>query len=263
MRVISLGEGDPAVAVVVCVHGDERCGLDALDRFLANDPTVDRPVKFVVANEEAVAAGRRYIDEDLNRAFPGAPDADTHEGRLAADLLDELAGLRVLDLHSTRSTAEPFALYQRTTPETFHVLERAGVDRAVDISYVPGGLVGYLDGVAVECGLKGSAAAVDAAERIIRGFLAGNGVIDAPVTLRDPTVFSVTERVEGAGYEFLGQNFVQVAAGEPFARRGDEERSAPEPFYPVLMSTDGYDDIVGFGAQRLGRLSELDPATGR
>ncbi len=258
MRVISLGEGEPELAVVVCIHGDELCGKHAVERFLADDPTIHEPVKFVVANEAAVDAGRRYVDEDLNRTFPGDPDADTHEGRLAAELLDELAGLRVLDLHSTLSMAEPFALYQRATPETFHVLQRAGIDRAVDISHVPGGLVGYLDGVAVECGIRGSDAATENAERILRGFLAGNGVIDAEFSLADPEVFSVTERVEGTEYEFIAENFVRVPAGEVFARRHDGELTAPEAFYPVLMSTDGYDDIVGFGARRLGRLSELD-----
>ncbi|WP_267640636.1 succinylglutamate desuccinylase/aspartoacylase domain-containing protein [Haloarchaeobius amylolyticus] len=263
MRVVSLGTGDPEVAVVVCIHGDELCGKRALDRFLDADPTVEAPVKFVVANERALDAGSRFVDEDLNRAFPGDPDADTHEGRLAAELLEELAGLRVLDLHSTHSSPEPFALYQRATPGTFHVLARAGVDRAVDISHVPGGLVGYCDGAAVECGLKGSEAAVDAAERILRGFLAGNGVIDAPASLRDPEVFAVTERVEGAGYEFLGENFAAVPPGQPFARRGDEELTRPDCFYPVLMSTDGYDDIVGFAARRVGRLSDLDPDSGR
>ncbi|WP_435346212.1 succinylglutamate desuccinylase [Haloarchaeobius sp. HRN-SO-5] len=258
MRVVTLGEGAPDVGVVVCVHGDEPCGERALDRFLADDVPVQRPVKFVVANERALEAGTRFVDEDLNRAFPGDPDADSHEARLAAALLDELAGLDVLDLHATRSTPEPFALYQRLTPGTRRVLRRAGVERAVDIGAVPGGLTEFVDGAAVECGFVGTDAAVDTAERVLRNYLAAAGVVDAPFELADPTVFEVTDTVAGSGYEFVAENFVEVAAGEVFARRGDDARRAADPFYPVLMSTDGYEDVVGFAARRLGPLSVLE-----
>jgi hypothetical protein len=43
-----------------------------------------------------------------------------------------------------------------------------------------------------------------------------------------------------------------------FAHRDDESLRADEPFYPVLMSTAGYDDMVGFKAERVGRLSEIE-----
>jgi predicted deacylase len=258
MRVITSGDGEATIAVVVGIHGDEVCGPLALERFLEDDLPIERPVTFVVANEEALAANERYLDEDLNRAFPGSSDAETHEGRLAAEVLAKLEGCRVLDLHSTRSTPEPFGLYQRLTPGTRQVLQTAGLDRAVDISHVPGGLVGFVDGVAVECGLKGTEAAAENAERILRNFLAANGVIDADHVRADPTVFEVTETVSGADYEFLGENFVRVEDGEVFARRDDHELRATAAFYPVLMSTDGYDDIVGFSARRRGAVSKLD-----
>ncbi|WP_435359217.1 succinylglutamate desuccinylase [Haloarchaeobius sp. DFWS5] len=257
MRVEHVGTGDPVLAVVTTVHGDEVCGSKALERILAADPTVRRPYLAVVANEAAHELGVRFVDEDLNRAFPGDRDADTHEGRLAAELLAELDGLPVIDLHSTLSTPRPFALYQQLTPTTRRLLAATGLSDAVDISHVPGGLVGCVDGVAVECGLKGSEAAVDAAEDLIWNVLAAFGVVDRRHADGDPTVFEVTETVAGTGYEFLGENFTAVERGTPFARRGDDELVAETDFYPVLMSTDGYDDMVGFGATRLGKLSSL------
>jgi len=258
MRTHTLGDGRPDLAVVVGQHGDEPCGELAMERLLADDDLrITGAALFVVANERAGEAGERFVDVDLNRTYPGDPDADAYETRLASELLDVVDDCPVLDLHSTVSTAEPFALYQRLTPETRRLLERTGVDRAVDIRSQPGGLTGSVDGVAVECGLKGSEAAVDNAERLLRNVLAATGVVDGEAVASDPTVFEVTARVDGAGYEFLGDNFVVVPAGAPFARRGDETLTADEPFYPVLMSTDGYEDHVGFRARRRGPLSSL------
>lgn len=258
MRTHTLGEGEPALAVVVGQHGDEPCGERAMERLLAaDDLQLTGAVLFVVANERAAEAGVRFVDVDLNRAYPGDPDADAHEVRLASELLDVVGDLPVLDLHSTVSTAEPFALHQRLTPATRRLLVRSGLDRAVDIRLEHGGLTAQVDGIAVECGLKGTEAAVDNAERVIRNVLATAGVLDDDGVAADPTVFEVVDRVDGSGYEFLGENFVAVPAGTPFARRGDDELVADDPFYPVLMSTDGYEDSVGFRARRLGPLSEL------
>ncbi|MEA5408458.1 succinylglutamate desuccinylase/aspartoacylase family protein [Haloarculaceae archaeon H-GB2-1] len=244
--------------MVACLHGDEPCGAVAIERFLASDASLAEPVTFVIANERALDAGVRFVDEDLNRAFPGDSESDSHESRLAARLLTELDGTRVLDLHSTRSFADPFALVQRRSAVTAALAATTGVSRVVDISAVPGGLVGHVDGVAVECGYKGTEAAAENATRILRTFLAANGLLDAPFQRSDPTLFEVTGVVEGAGFEFCGRNFERVTAGEVFARRDDEVERAAEPFYPVLMSTDGYDEIVGFQSRRVGPLSQAE-----
>ncbi|NHN41434.1 succinylglutamate desuccinylase [Halorubellus sp. JP-L1] len=266
MRTHVLGEGRPELAVVVGQHGDEPCGERAMERLLADESLrLSGAVLFVVANERARDAGERFVDVDLNRAYPGDPDADAHEARLASRLLEVVDGLPVLDLHSTVSTAEPFALYQRLTPRTRRLLEWTGLDRAVDVRTEAGGLASHVDGVAVECGRKGSEAAVDTAERVLRNVLAAAGLTavgDGELAGEragtvDPTVFEVFDRVDGRGYEFLGENFHEVPAGTAFARRGDEELVADEPFYPVLMSTDGYEASVGFRARRLGPLSSL------
>ncbi|MFB6293250.1 MAG: succinylglutamate desuccinylase/aspartoacylase family protein, partial [Halonotius sp.] len=96
MKVYELGDGDPEVAVVGGIHGDEPCGPLAIKRLLAEEPTVDRPVKLIVANEEALEAGERYLDADLNRVFPGDASADSHEHALAAAIAREVEGCTTL-----------------------------------------------------------------------------------------------------------------------------------------------------------------------
>ncbi|MCO8243062.1 succinylglutamate desuccinylase/aspartoacylase family protein [Haladaptatus sp. AB643] len=259
MRVQTFGAGTPDLAVVACLHGNERCGKTAVERVLAEKPSFSRAVRFVLANEEAIAEDVRFIDEDLNRAFPGDSNGKTHESRLAAELLPELDGCGVLDLHSTESQPEPFALVTRLNDRTKRLARATGVGRVVDISYLAGGLIDYVDGVAVECGYRGSERAERNAERVLRNFL---GEMDALDTLSDdgsPELYRVFDAVEGANYEFVGENFVRVAEGEVFARREDDRASelrADRPFYPVLMSTDGYDEMVGFRAERVGKLVE-------
>ena len=41
MRVETLGEGEPEVAVVGAIHGDEPCGATAVEAVLETDPDVE------------------------------------------------------------------------------------------------------------------------------------------------------------------------------------------------------------------------------
>jgi predicted deacylase len=258
MEIVRRGSGTPEYAVVACVHGDEVCGKRAIERFLESDPTFREPVKFVVANEEALAKGVRFVEEDLNRSFPGEPDGGIHEQRLAARLADELADCRFVDLHATRSFSEPFALVGRVDDTTKHLARATGLPRVVDIGYVSRGMIGYVDGVAVECGLLGTDEAAANGHDAISNFLAAVGAVEGDYDYPDPTLYSVFNEVAGSGYEFVGENFELVEKGEVFARKGESGMVADRDFYPVLMSTHGYDETVGFQADRLGRLSEYE-----
>ena len=278
MRVYDIGDGEPAHAVVACLHGDEPCGLRAVDSLRDHQTALAGPVRLVVANERAITTDSRAVDEDLNRAFPGDSASDSHESRLAAELLDRLDGLTVLDLHSTLSSAEPFAVVGRPTDRSLALAAATGTDNVVDASSLGGGLLAHVDGVAVECGRQGSTAAGGIAVRVTARFLAAAGLLESPDDLLDaadtvsgfvptgepdhrlpprdtpPALF----RIDGPAGEpddvFTAENFVRVAAGEPFARRDGELVRATEPFYPVLMSTDGYADKLGYRATHIERL---------
>lgn len=258
MKIIRRGDGEPEHAIVACVHGDELCGKRGIDQFLDTDPTFLKPVKFILANEAAMAAGTRFVDEDLNRCFPGNPEGDTHEKRLAAALSAELDGCAFIDLHSTRSSPKPFALVGRVDDTTVQLVRATGLSPLVDIGYVSRGMIGYVGGVAIECGLLGSDGAAENAADVIANFLAATGVVDGEYELSDPTLFKVFNQVTGSEYEFIAENFELVERGETFARREEARLVADEEFYPVLMSTDGYDETVGFQADRLGTLSEYE-----
>ena len=266
MEIHDLGDGDPEVAVVGAIHGDEPCGARAVERLLDADLDVERPVRLIVANEAALNAGERYLDADLNRAFPGNPEGAAHEVRLAADLLDALDGCTTLAVHSTQSYAGPFAVIDSMDEVTRAVAPHLPVDAVIQTdAFTEGRLIEHPHTLEVEAGLQGSEAAADNAYWLARAFLAATGAISAPGAddvldaggREDVSVFRLRERIpkpDAEAYEVFARNFERVEAGERFAAADGEPLLADEPFYPVLLSSNGYRDQFGYVADRVGTL---------
>lgn len=260
MRVEQLGEGTPEIVVLGGVHGDEPCGVRAVERLLDERPAVERPVKCIAANEEAIERDVRYVDEDLNRTFPGDPDADTHEGRLAARIHMELRDCVTLSMHSTQSHPTPFAIVGESGPVTESVCPYLSIESIVEAGdFTQGRLVEYADVVEVECGLQRSEAAAENAYRLVREFLGTVGALPGEaLSERDAVpVYRLSELVPkepGEVHEVFVKNFERVAAGEPFAATDGAELVADEPFYPVLLSPYGYENVFGYAADLVGRL---------
>ncbi len=259
MRVEQLGSGTPEIAVVGGIHGDEPCGVHAIDRLLAEDPSLTEPVKLVVANELALEKGVRYVDEDLNRAFPGDPDADTHEGRLAHDLVTELEGCLTFSMHSTQSHAEPFALLDDVTDDRSELVTQLPVSSVVETSHFSEGrLFTAIRTLEVECGLQGSETAAQNADRLTRAFLTAVGALPGDTVAREIPVFRLEDVIykdRADTYEVFVENFTEVEAGETFAAADGEEQVAETSFYPVLLSPYGYQEVFGYTAEKIDVLA--------
>ena len=259
MHVAQLGSGTPDIAVVAAVHGDEPCGVRAVERLLEEQPDVKRPVKLVIANETALERGVRYVDEDLNRAFPGDPAADTHEGRLAAHLERELGDCLTFSMHSTQSHAEPFAIVRELSETARKLCPQLPVTSMVETGpYAEGRLFSEIETIEVECGLQGTDAAAENADRLTRAFLTAVDALPGDAVTRELPVFQLVDKIEkdvADTYEVFVENFEHVEAGDPFAAADGETQVAPESFYPVLMSPYGYQDVFGYTARKLETLS--------
>lgn len=261
MRVEILGSGEPDIAVIGGMHGDEPCGVQAVEELAAESPEVQRPVALVVANEEALAAGKRYLDEDLNRAFPGEKGGDTHEKRLAAELTERFGDCTTLSMHSTQSYHGMFAIVDEVTEYARHVCPRLSVDAVVDAGeHTQGRLFeGVPKTIEVECGYQQSEQATANAVRVAREFLGAVGALpDSARPAKDGLpVFRLTKQVpkeHADKYEVYASNFEPVAAGTPFASADGIDIVAEEDFYPVLMSPEGYEKVFGYAADHVGTL---------
>jgi len=265
MRIEKLGDGQPAIAVIGGVHGDEPCGVNAIERVLAAEPDVQRPVAFVIANEEAIEAGERYLEEDLNRAFPGDENGPPHESRLAARIGREIGSCTILSMHSTQSYEGTFALVNEADREIHRILTHLSVDAVVDVGRHSKGRLfeSVPHTVEVECGYQGSDEATENAVGLVWEFLAATGVVAEESQGRaDIPLFQLDRQIpkrEASSYDVFASNFERVAAGEPFAAADDQEVVAEEAFYPVLMSPYGYESVFGYTAERLGTVDIVEP----
>jgi predicted deacylase len=259
MRVETVGEGEPELAVVGAVHGDEPCGARAIERFLSDGPAVERPVKLIIANEAALEAGVRYVDADLNRAFgPDVPEG-AHERALAERLAAETEGYRVLSIHSTQSHADPFAISAGVGGVVREVVPRLPVAALVDTgASVEGRLFATeADILEVEAGLQRSEAAAENAYDVLRAFLTATGALPGDAVSRTVPIYELGEAIPkppASEYHVYVENFRRVAAGERFAAADGEDFVASEAFWPILMSPYGYADVFGYRGQPAGEL---------
>lgn len=252
MNVITRGSGDPTVAIVGGIHGDEPAGKQVVDRIADMDLEFAGTVKLVIANEPALDAGVRYTDCDLNRAFPGDPDSDLYEERLAVEVYDELEDTQaVLGLHTSHSLPPPFTIFTSLNPVTRRSITGMPVDYAVDSSGLRQTTLDSVHpgAISLEAGVQGSEEAVSF------GLLAGLAFLRAHHVLADadPLYTSVRrikalhEIKKGAGVPRLYyRNFQRIPAGELYAEDDEVSHRAPDNNKVlVLASEHGYEDIFG------------------
>ncbi|MFB6113221.1 MAG: succinylglutamate desuccinylase/aspartoacylase family protein [Halodesulfurarchaeum sp.] len=260
MRVEQLGDGAPDISIVAAIHGDEPCGVRAVDRLLEDAPSLETPVKLIVANEEALSRNERYLDADLNRSFDRDGPVRAHEHELAIRLAAEVRDSTVLSIHSTRSYEDPFAISAGLGSHVERIVPHLSVDALVDASETMNGRLFEVDAsvIEVEAGLQGSEGAAENAYRLAREFLTATGALPGDTVARDLPAFKLTrpiEKPQAASYDVFTPNFSRVEAGEAFASAGDQMLRAESPFWPVLLSSDGYRDIFGYESERLETVS--------
>jgi predicted deacylase len=192
----------PTLIVIAGVHGNEPAGVAAarrvLGRLRASGGEVAGEIVALAGNRRALAAGRRYIERDLNRqwteeriaaARAAARDAEELElVELAAELDRVRARARgpifVLDLHTTSADGIPFAVVGhgeagRAFAAAFPLPGIVGLEIQID-----GVLTGYLGRLgcvtlAVEGGQSQSAHALANLEAVVAISVSAAGVMAA------------------------------------------------------------------------------------
>lgn len=253
--VVDLGPGEPQVAVVAGIHGDEPSGVRAVRTLLEQEPDLEAGVRFLLGNPAAFLANRRYLDVDLNRVFPGSRTADERERRLAAALCDLTADLPTLSLHATHSQPEPMALVDLRADIATLAADLPVPSVVDETTAIEGTFTDCSSVVTIEAGCQHTEEAVDTALDQVRAFLQLTDVLDGELGGSNPRFYRLDEVVQkppDAAYELRVENFEPVSAGTTYATAGDEAFVAERPFVPVLMSECGYDEIFGYRGTHLG-----------
>lgn len=258
------GSGEPQSAVVGSIHGDEPTGVRAIHRVLETAPTFDHAAKFIVANPPAAVAHRRYLDEDMNRVFPGDPDADARERRLAAQLVTETTGIPTLSIHTTHATPDPVAFITSGNPRALEIADQLPIEYVVNEQPVVDNAFSSTNGlISVEAGKPEQHSATEKAVRIIEAFLRITDVVDKAAETDSNTQFFTSDGTlekppDAKSYELLVENFRRVEKGSPYAKTKEKTLTADESFVPILVSEAGYDGIFGYKGRKVA--DSLDTA---
>lgn len=268
MRSITRGSGDPTVAVIGGIHGDEPAGVQVVERLQELELDLSGTLQLVVANERALEAGVRYTEVDLNRSFPGDPDGEAYETRLAADVYDAVVDAdAVLALHTSHSLPPPFALFSQLTPAVRRTITGMPVDYAVDTSALRDTTLDAVHAgtVSLEAGVQGSDEAAAFGLLASLEFLRAHGVLaeDTAMYTSVRRVRAFREIKKGQGTPRLYyRNFQRIPEGALYAE--DDEvayRTTTADKVLVLASEHGYEDIFGILAEHDGIIepvAELD-----
>lgn len=121
------------VLIQAGTHGNETGGIGVqleLMKLIAQDPQrfAENEITFAIGNPDAVRAGKRFIERDLNRSF-GTASTTTLEDRRAKVVEKYIARNDVMiDLHQTVQPSTRAFIVTSFDIDTFKMIDSLGVD---------------------------------------------------------------------------------------------------------------------------------------
>jgi len=168
------------VSILVGVHGNEKCGINAVEKILSG-LKIDKGMLYVIyCNLKAMDKNKRFIEENLNRCFlKEQPEnlRESLEGKTAREIMPYLdRSDMALDLHASNTKESvPFIICEKRSFDVARALPVKIVSRNWGC-FEPGGTDYYMNlqnkvGICVECGYLGDEKSTELAEKSILEFL--------------------------------------------------------------------------------------------
>lgn len=200
-------EEGPVSVILGGVHGDEYCGVEALNNIIPNLEINSGEVWLGYANPRAIDASVRFVESNLNRMF--APDEFLSDYDIKSYEYDRAQQIKpilqsasaLLDVHASFTPrSRPFAICE---PNAIEIVNKLPVDLVVSgfDEVEPGGTDYYMNkigqiGISVECGYLEDKDTKNLAINSITSFLKNRGHI---------TSTSLEQEIE---QEFIRMNFL-------------------------------------------------------
>jgi len=184
-KIIGREEGTTSI-VLVGVHGDEKCGVEVLERILPSLEIERGTVLFGYGNPRAIEANKRFTETNLNRMFNADEqltenDKKSYEYQRAQFLKTYFGKAEaLLDIHASSITnSRAFVICEANAKEIVKFfpidLVVSGFDKVE-----PGGTDYYMNsvgkvGICLECGYMRDPQSIKIAEESVFAFLKTRG----------------------------------------------------------------------------------------
>ena len=241
----------------ILTHGDERIGVKVAKEL--EKLKIDKNIFVVqIANKKAFELGERFVDQDLNRSFPGKKDGNREE-RIAYELSPIIRSADlVIDIHSTKSELKDAIIVTKLDAATRGCITAIAPKYALIMNATrDNALISEAKiGLAFEYGKDNDKKTLEKIIADIKRIFQYFGLIDAVPKKRKIATqyFDVFSRVDKPnGYKLFKKikNYRLVRKGEKFAKNGSDYLTANEDFYPILFGEKNYKDYFGFRARRI------------
>jgi succinylglutamate desuccinylase len=244
MKIITIGNGSPCVGIVACLHGNETVGLDIIEH-IKTLKIIKGTLKLIIANTAAIKLGKRFVDMDLNRAFPGDPKGN-YEQKEAHKLIKELEDCNyVLDIHSCGIKSPAFAILTKINSETINLIKMIGLDKVV---IMPNSLankkalIDYCNGISLELGLHNNTETLKQGIKSTLNFLGNLGIINYDVKNIEYNTFNVIKKIPKVGKVIKSDiySFQKVKEGDLLYNSDNKNIYSEEEFYAILPNEPSY-----------------------
>lgn len=229
--------------ILVGVHGNESCGIDAINKLLPDLKIDQGHLTIAFGNPRAIEMNTRLTEENLNRMFlPEQELTDlqkrSYEYKRAIFLKNILSDSEVLlDIHASNNpNSKPFIICEQNSRDIYKYIPIDTVVNGFDL-VEPGGTDYFMNsigktGLCIECGyindLKSTKVAIDS----ILAFLKIRGHINQRIQSKKQNVFKVflLYKTSTDNFTLLKPlaDFEQVKKNQIIGLDGVNEVTAPE-----------------------------------
>lgn len=230
------------IAVVCCLHGTEPYGLEVVKRL----PVF---ISSFVGNQKALNEGKRFIEADLNRSFPGNTFGG-HEDKLAYDLYNKLKEFDcVIDLHSSSNNCPLFGIITNTNKDKIELAKKLGLKKLVIMteSIASGrALIDFVNcGISLEIGPHNRVKNIDEVSGLIKNLIENKNYSE------DIEIYKVFKIVKKKKDNILITNFESIKNGQIIAEDFTGKQTSDEEFTAVLVNEEAYEEILCLAARKI------------
>jgi tryptophanyl-tRNA synthetase len=233
------------IAIIAGIHGNENYGLEVIKKLPPN-------IHFFIANKKALKQNKRFIDEDLNRIFPGKQDG-CHEEKLAYQLTKKLKDYDyVIDLHSSSNYCPLFGIITKPNKEKIELAKKLGLNKLVIMpnKFATGkALIDHVKcGISLEIGPHDKKQNIEEVLSVMKNLNKSEEDNGANNSIE---FFEVMGIIKKQAENILISNFQQIKKDQIIAIDQNKKQIAEEDFTAVLVNEASYNRVLCLAAKPL------------